>query len=103
MIKERKPMAMYEVKDTLEEIKETDRTKDLKVFLKKFSRLNAEKSKKLKQALEELDIIKLKNEDIIKIVDIYPENAAELNKIFAETSLDADETAKILETIKGIK
>ena len=103
MIKERIPLGMYEVKDTLDELKETDRTKDVKAFIKKFSKLNSAKSKALKEEIEKLDIIKLKPSDIIKIVDILPENAAELNKLFTEISLDADETNKILETIKNNK
>ena len=61
------------------------------------------KAKKLKEALEGLNLIKLRNSDIIKIIDVVPENATELNKIFTETSLDADETNKILETVKNNK
>lgn len=101
MIKEKKPLSMYEVKELLGSIKETEKTKEINSFIKKFLKLNPEKSKKLKDALEKLDMIKLKPNDIVKIVDILPENAAELNKIFTETSLDADETTKILETIKS--
>jgi len=106
MIKDKTPFAMYEVKeisDSIKEEKETEKMKEIKAFVKTFSKLNAEKSKKLKTELEKLDIIKIKREDIIKIVDVCPENAAELNKIFSDTSLDADETTKILETIKSIK
>jgi len=103
MIKEKKPVAMYEAKEILENVNENDKTKDIEGFIKKFSKLSEEKSKKLKEAIEKLDLIKLKNSDIIKIVDIVPENAVELNKIFTEISLDADETNKILETIKNNK
>jgi DNA-directed RNA polymerase subunit F len=103
MIKEKTPLSMYEVKELLDSIKETDRTKEIKSFVKKFLKLSPEKAKKLKEELQKLDIMKLKPADIAKIVDILPENAAELNKIFTETTLDADETNKILETIKSNK
>jgi len=103
MIKERTPLAMYEVKELLETLKETDINKDMKIFIKKFSNLNEEKSKKLKQAIEKLEMMKLRQSDVAKIVDIAPEDATELNKIFTDTSLDADETNKILDTIKNIK
>jgi len=103
MIKDRKPLAMYEVKEVLDSIKENDRAKEIKAFIKKFSKLDEKKSKKLKEELEKLDIMKLKPIDIMKIVDIAPENAAELNKIFTETNLDADETNKILEAIKNTR
>jgi len=103
MIKEKKPLAMYEVQEILEKITETDKIKDIQGFIKKFSNLDVEKSKKLKEALEKLDIIKLREIEILKIVDIAPENAAELNKIVTETSLDSEETSKILDAIKKIK
>jgi len=103
MIKEKKPVAMYEAKEILENVAENDKTKDIEQFIKKFSKLTDEKAKKLKEALEKLDILKLRSSDIIKIVDVAPENAVELNKLFTEVSLDADETNKILETIKNNK
>lgn len=103
MIKERKAKAMYEVKSIIENLKETDRIKDTLIFIKRFESLKAEKAEKLKKELFALDIIKLKESDIIKIVDIIPENAIELNKITIEANLDADETNKILNTIKSNK
>jgi len=103
MIKENKPIALYEVKEIVDALKESDRTKDIQAFIKKFSNLSAEKSKKLKEEIEKMDIIKLKNTDIIKIVDFAPENAIELNKVVTEANLDADETNKILEAIKNLK
>lgn len=103
MIKEKVPAAMYEVEEMAEKLKETERAKEIRGFIKKFIKLSPEKSKKLKKDLEALDIIKLKTADIIKIIDVAPENAAELNKIFSEISLDSDETNKILEAIKSNK
>jgi DNA-directed RNA polymerase subunit F len=102
MIKDKIPLAMYEVKETLDNLKETDRIKDVQAFIKKFATLDEKKSKKLKEELIKLDIIKLRSQDILKIVDLAPENATELNKIVTEASLDTDETAKILNTIKNI-
>jgi len=101
MIKEKKPLAMYEVKDILKNVKETEKSKETESMIKKFSKISTEKAEKLKEALQNLGIIKLKQADIIKIIDILPENAAELNKIITEVSLDADETDKILGTIKS--
>ncbi len=103
MIKERMPLTMNEAREVLEDLKETDRNKDIKAFIKKFAKLDDKQAKKLKQELESLEIIKLRQADIIKIIDIVPENATELNKIFTETSLDTDETTKILDTIKNNK
>jgi len=103
MIKERKPLNMCEVTEVLKDIKETDKTKELKSFIKDFCKVTPAKARELKEELIKLDIIKLKEGDIAKIIDIMPEDAAELNKIFVDIALDADETNKILETIKKYK
>jgi len=103
MIKERTPLNMSEVSEVLKEIKETDKTKELKSFIKEFSSITPAKARELKEELIKLDIIKLKGGDIAKMIDIMPEDAAELNKIFVDIALDADETNKILETIKKYK
>ena len=100
MIKERKPLNMCEVTEVLKEIKETDKTKELKSFIKDFCKVTPAKARELKEDLIKLDVIKLKEGDIAKIIDIMPEDAAELNKIFVDIALDSDETNKILETIK---
>ena len=94
---------MYETKELLESLKETDLNKDMKAFIKKFSNLSDAKSKKLKEEIENLNMIKLTRSNIIKIVDVVPEDAVDLNKILVDTELDADETNKILETIKNLK
>jgi DNA-directed RNA polymerase subunit F len=103
MIKERTPLAMYEVKELLSELKENDKSKATLEFIKTFEKSNSERAKKLRDSIDALGIIKLRTSDIIKIVDVMPENATELNKIFTEISLDADETAKILDAIKNSK
>lgn len=100
MILEKKPLNMYEVKTLLGDLKETEKTEEIKKFLKEFSKIDPEKAQKIKEELIKLDIIKLKEEDLVKIIDILPENAVELNKIFVEISLDAEETNKILQIIK---
>jgi len=103
MIKERTPLTIYETAEIIGNLKTTDKIKELKIFLKKFETIDIKKAKKIREKIEALEIIKLKNSDMIKIIDILPENAVELNKIVTEASLDADETNKILETIKDNK
>jgi DNA-directed RNA polymerase subunit F len=103
MIKEKIPVNMQEAIEIMENVEETDRIKEIKAFINKFSELDPKKAKKMKEDLEKLDIIKIKQTDIAKIIEILPDNAAELNKIVNEANLDADETNKILETIKGNK
>jgi len=103
MIKERKPITLYETEEIIENLKETEKIKELKSFIKKFAEGDSKKAKKLKEELTNMNVLKLKEKDIVKIVDVMPENAIELNKVVTEAGLDTDETNKILETIKNIK
>ncbi|MDP7520806.1 MAG: hypothetical protein QF567_01070 [Candidatus Pacearchaeota archaeon] len=98
MIKDMQPISMAE---SLEYIKkgETGATG----FIKKFVKLNPKDASELKDKLNKLDLMKLKEEHIAKIIDIFPENAEDLNKIFVGVSLNEDETKKILETVKEFK
>lgn len=103
MIKDKQALSMYETLDLLEGIKETEKTKNMGAFIKKFCGISKEKAKKLKLELDELSLDKLKQSDVSKILDILPEDAGDLNKIFVDTSFDADETNKILDAIKRNK
>lgn len=94
MIREMKPISMVESRDITEKDSETYK------FLKKFARLKTEDAGKLREEIEKLELLKVKPEHIVKIIDIFPEDAADLNKIFVDVSLDEDETNKLLEIIK---
>ena len=69
-------------------------------FLKKFKTLKADEAKKLREKLESLDLLKVNQKHIAKLIDNLPENTDELNKIFTDVGLDEDETNKILSAIK---
>ena len=97
MIKERLSLSMAEVKEF---IKDNEDAADLGKFIKKFSGLSSKKAKELRRKIEELDLMKVKRDDTSKIIDILPDNAEDLNKIFVDVSLDEDETQKILNTVK---
>ena len=47
--------------------------------------------------------MKINEKHIAKLIDILPETAEEINKIFNDVELDEDETKKILDTIKEFK
>jgi len=48
-------------------------------------------------------MMKMKREHLVKIVDVLPQDATDLNKIFSDVSLTEEETNKILEIVKGAK
>ncbi len=101
MIKEKKAVTLTEVQELLKEI-ESDKAKALLSFIKKFVKTNANKAEKLKQELLALDIAKLKEKDIVSLINFMPEDAEDIRKIFtgSEISLDQNEITKILELFK---
>lgn len=101
MIKERKSITLAEAKEILKEIK-TDKAQALVTFIKKFTKLNAQDVVKLREQLLGLGLVKLKEENIIKLIDFMPKDAADVRKIFAgsNVSLDQNEIEKILSVFK---
>lgn len=97
VIKEESPLTLAEVYDLVED---NEKGEEIKKFLKTFVKTNAKNAKKMKQELTDLDLIKLKEINIIKIIDFMPENSSELNKILIDVSLDEEETNKILDVVK---
>lgn len=71
-------------------------------YAKRFSKLKIENVKELKEELKKLDIMKLKERHIAKIIDLLPEDTEDLRKIFVgeEVSLDQNELEKILAVVK---
>jgi len=101
MIKNQKPVSMVKVLKYLKKDKESGA--ELAGFIKKFTKMDAKKTQELKEKLLDLDLMKMKEDHIIKIIDLMPESSEDLNKIFVSVNLDEDEKRKILETIKGFK
>ncbi|MDH3353188.1 MAG: hypothetical protein OEL87_01955 [Nanoarchaeota archaeon] len=93
-IKEQKPITMAEV---VASVGDSEKAMDIKKFVKNFDIMDIEKAKKMQEELRALDLIKLKEEHIVKIVDFVPTSASELNKVIIEVSLDQDEINKILD------
>lgn len=101
MIKNRTPISMAEAKEYLKG--DEEHLSELKGFLNKFQGLDLKDSKKLQEELRGLEIMKIKEEHIMKIVDLLPETKEDVNKIFTDVGLDEDETTKILGKIKEFK
>ncbi len=101
MIRKNEPISMAE---TIEYIKKVEDSEgDLKGFIKKFIKLTPKEAIEMRKSLEKHKMMKMKPEHTAKIIDLMPENAEDLNKIFTDIGLDEDETKKILETVKQFK
>ena len=98
-----KPLSLAETKEIVETAEDTDDHKEIRDFLKRFSKLKPEKAKEMREEIKSLEIIKLKEEHIVKIIDLLPEDAADVNKIAIDASLDENEISKLLEVVKKYK
>jgi DNA-directed RNA polymerase subunit F len=96
-IKEEKPITMAEVIDLAGN---SEKAETIKKFIKDYSKLSIKKALEMKEDLKALDLIKLKDEHIVKIVDFVPTDASELSKVIVEVSLDQEEVNKILDVTK---
>ena len=96
MILNREALSMAEANKYIDK----DTGSDVKGFVKKFVKIKPDKAEELHKKLQELDLMKIKEENIAKIIDILPENVDDLNKIFSDFGLDEDEIKKILDTVK---
>jgi len=97
MIQNSTPLTLAEVVELAGEGEKAQKTK---MFVKRFVKIKADEAKKIKQELKELDILKLKDEHIVKIIDFMPEDSTDLSKVISEVSLDQDEINKIFDVIK---
>ncbi len=100
MIKDRKPLSMIEATEYL---KGKGSTIEIASFVKKFSKLNLKEAKELRKKIESLNLMKMNEEYISKIIDTLPENLEDLNKVFVGLSLDDEEAKKTLEVVKEFK
>ena len=101
MIKNTNPLAMAEVLGYLD--KDNENVSELRALIKKFIKITPKQALEMKKKLQDLDLIKLNEQDIIKLIDFMPEDVEELNKIIQNNSLDENERAKIFEIIKEFK
>ena len=97
VVKETRPITMAEVSSV---VGDSDKANLIKDFIKNFGTISLEKSKELSEELKKLDLIRLKDSHIVKIVDFMPGDASELNKIISEVSFEQEEITKILDVVK---
>lgn len=98
------PLSLVEVKERLAEIKKRDKELDpraLKVeeYVHKFA--NEKKTKDLAEKLRKLDVSRLKERNIKKIIDIMPQDADSLKSIFTgdNLTLKQEDLQKIISVI----
>ena len=95
----KKSLSLDEVEAYLKK-EELDNKKPIHEYLKKFSKTDKEKAKKIADAMNALNNPKIKEENIVKTIDLLPEDAEDVNKIFNDVSLTEEEANAILEIVK---
>ena len=98
MIIKQEPLSMAEVRKITK-----DEKPELEKFIKSFVKIKPEDAESLKKELEALGLLKIKPEDIAKMIDLLPQDASDVNKILVEAGLNGEETTKILEVVKKYK
>jgi len=96
-IKEQTPLTFPEV---IELAGDGEKATEIKSFIKKFTKMKPEKAREMKEDLTKLDLIKLKADHIVNIVNFVPQDSEDLIKILPGVSLDQDDINKILEVVK---
>ena len=97
MIKKRIPLSMAETAGYSKE------NEELQKFVKNFTKIQGSDASKLREKLSALGMMKMKDEHIVKIIDMIPEDEEDLSKVFSGVSLDENEAKNILDTIKEFK
>lgn len=106
-ILEEKPIHLAELKEKLEKIESRDkelgfRATKTKDYLKKFSKLDNKKIKELIEKINALNIPRLKDRQIVKIVDLLPTELDEIRMIFVGeiTTITPENMQQILDVVK---
>ncbi len=100
------PITLAELKDEVEKIKQRDKEPSIRItrmedYLNAFVVISAKQAKELHTAISKLEINRLKEEHISKIVDLLPKTANELKLLMqgSAVSLTNDAVNKIVEAI----
>lgn len=100
MIKSREPMSMAESLKYIKDAEGSDEGEaEIKKFIKKFVKLSPADAHKIREKLTALDLVKLKSEYIVKIIDTMPEDRENLNKVFVDVNLDENESKQVLDIL----
>ena len=94
----KKPVTLAEVKEIVSDM---EKKEELNSYLKNFTKLSSEKSEEMRKSLADLKSHKIKEENIVKLIDFAPRDAEEFHKIFAEVSFSEEEINAVLKIVKG--
>jgi len=104
---EERPINMVELKSKIAKIKKRDkelnfRSKKVSEYLNAFVELNEKEAKELSKKILELNIPRLKDRHVVKVLDILPKDIDSLKALFSgeNITIKQEDLARILEVIK---
>lgn len=100
MIKEMKPLTLAETKKLVDD---HEGMESLAPYFKKYMKVKVKDVGEMRKELEELDNHKMKGEHIVKIIDLLPEDASDMNKVFTDVSLDENEIKQVIDIVSKYK
>jgi len=92
-----KPISLAEAQTYIKTREEKSLTEE---YLKKFCKISPDKASELREKLQKLDNVKIKEEYLVKTIDVLPRDAESVQKIFHDVSLEEQEINAILEIVK---
>tara|TARA_Y100000034_G_C6776377_1_gene346688 strand:- start:180 stop:533 length:354 start_codon:yes stop_codon:yes gene_type:complete len=102
------PITLSELKEKINVIDKKDeelnfRANKVKEYLNKFVKLDVKKVEEIKKKIAELEIPRLKDRQVVKIIDIMPDNLDEIKMIFVgeTTTVNPENLQKILDVVKN--
>ncbi len=105
---EKKSINLPLLKKELERIKERDEELSFRAgrteeYVNEFAQISAEEAEELKKELEDLDIARLKEEMIHKIIDIMPSTEEELEVVLKgyTVSVQSENIEKVFEVVEN--
>lgn len=105
---EETPVTMVQLKEDLKKIKKRDeelnfRANKTEEYLNAFVNLKKTEAKELLKKLHDLNIPRLKEEHMVKMVDLLPKNVEELKTVMSgyTITISADNAKKIVDTVAG--
>ncbi len=102
---EQQPVTLAEVKEALgssEEENQNFRITKTKEYLEYFAKLSAKEAKELRKKIEDLKIPRLKDEMIVKVIDLLPKSEEEVSLIFQAypITISSQNLKKIASTVE---
>jgi DNA-directed RNA polymerase subunit F len=102
-----RPITLAELADDLDKLEKEEkelnfRSNKTKAYLNHFKKLDMKQVKEITKKIEDLEIPRLKERQVVKLIDSLPKTEEEIKLIFVgeTTTVTEENTKKLLEVIK---